>query len=293
MRGLVSIAFAAALVLGAGGAQAGIFGHDKKPAAATDDGAVRQIQQAIDEQRYVDAGRMLDEVLLAGGKDLRLNLLAGDLDLARGHWGDALADYKRGETAPDGLGRAYQGEGIALSMLGRSDEAMETLKKAVAQDPSAWRAWDALGAEYDNRREWTQAESAYEHAMVDSGGSPTVLNNRGYSRLLQRRTEEAVADFVEALRKKPDFAEARTNLRLAMAMKGDYARATAGGAPDEQAALLNNAGFAAALRGDYARAEELLDQAMKVKGEYYARASENMRVVEGLKAQEKPADGPH
>ncbi len=281
-------------VLGASAVQAGIFDRHAAKKPASDDAAVAQIQQAIDEQRYLDAGRMLDQVILGGSKDPRLTLLAGDLDLVHGRWGDALADYKRGETAPNGLGHAYQGEGMALSALGRSDEAMAMLVKAVAQDPMAWRAWDALGVEYDNHKQWTQAEAAYEHAMVDSNGSALVLNNRGYSRLLQRRADEATADFVEALKKKPDFVEARTNLRLAIAMKGDYARATAGGEPADQAALLNNAGFAAAMRGDYAGAEDLLDQAMKAKGEYYARAADNLKVVEGLKAQDKATpDGAH
>lgn len=294
-RTRIAILFAAVAILAAPAAQAGIFGsHDAKKKPATDDAAVAQIQQAIDEQRYLDAGRLLDQVILSGSKDPRLTLLAGNLDLVHSHWGDALADFKRGETAPGELGRAYEGEGIALSALGRSDEAMAMLEKAVAQDPSAWRAWDALGVEYDNHKEWTQAESAYEHAMMDSHASAIVLNNRGYSRLLQRRADEAIADFVEALKKKPDFAEARTNLRLAMAIKGDYTRATAGGEPSEQAVLLNNAGFAAAMRGDYAQAEDLLDQAMKAKGEYYARAADNMKVVEGLKAQDKAApDGAH
>ncbi len=145
------------------------------------------------------------------------------------------------------------------------------MQRAVTEDPSAWRAWNALAGEYDNRREWTQAGAAYDHAFTDSSGAAVVLSNRGYSRLLQGRVDEGVADFVDALKKKPDFAEARTNLRLGLAMKGDYTRAVSGGSPQDQgSALLNNAGFAAALRGDYAQAEDLLDQAMKAKGEYYA-----------------------
>ncbi len=93
-----------------------------------------------------------------------------------------------------------------------------------------------------------------------------------------------------ALHKRPDFAEARTNLRLALAMGGDYERAIAGGSQNEQAALLNNAGFAAAMRGDYAKAEELLGRALTLKSEYYARASENLKIVRALAARsEAPA----
>lgn len=159
------------------------------------------------------------------------------------------------------------------------------LKRAVEADPAAWRAWNALGAEYDKRGLWTQAEDAYGHAFTTSNGAALVLNNRGYSRLLQLRRREAIADLTAALRKKPDFAEARTNLRLALAMDGDYDRAIAGGAPADQAALLNNAGFAAGMRGDYDKAQELLSRAVALKSEYYARASENLKIVRALAAQ--------
>ena len=112
-----------------------------------------------------------------------------------------------------------------------------------------------------------------------------MLNNRGYSRLLQHQRDLAVADFVAALRKKPDLAEARTNLRLALAMGGDYDRAIAGGTASEQAALLNNAGFAATMRGDYTSAEQLLNKALALKSEYYTVASDNLKIVRALSAR--------
>ena len=71
--------------------------------------------------------------------------------------------------------------------------------------------------------------------MEGSGGAAQVLNNRGYSRLLQHRRDEAIADLVAALRKRPDMAEARTNLRLALAMGGDYERAVSGASADDRA----------------------------------------------------------
>lgn len=266
-------------------ADAAILARAAKPAPSVSDAAISEIQRAIDEQRLLDAGRILDEALLGGAKDARLTLLSGDLNLARGRYNAALATYREAEFVPADHARALQGQGLALSMLGRSDEALAILQKAVAEDPSAWRAWNALGSEYDNRAQWSLADAAYEHAMAASGGAAMVLNNRGYSRLLQHRRDEAVSDFVAALQKKPGLAEARTNLRLALAMGGDYDRAIAGGAPADQAILLNNAGFAAGMRGDYAMAEDLLGRAITLKSEYYGRASENLKIVRALAAQ--------
>ena len=254
------------------------------PAAVTNE-AVSQIQQAIDEQRLLDAARMLDAALLAGARDPRLGLLSGDLSLARANYPLALASYRSAQEAPATRPASLQGQGIALSLMGRSGEALAALQAAVRENPAAWRAWNALGSEYDHGGLWTQAEEAYGHAIEASGGAAIALNNRGYSRLLQHRRTESVADLVAALQKKPDFAEARTNLRLALAIGGDYERAIAGGAPNDQAALLNNAGFAAGMRGDYAQAEDLLGRAIKMKSEYYARAAENLKIVRALAAR--------
>jgi Flp pilus assembly protein TadD len=260
------------------------LGRPRAPTAAVTEAQIAQIQRALDEERYVDAGRLLDMAAVGSGADPRLMLLSGDLSLARGHYDDALADFKKVDTPGPTRGSAMEGEGIALSLLGRSDQALAMLQQAVTEDPSAWRAWNALGGEYDSRRDWVRAEAAYDHALTDSGQAPKVLNNRGFSRLLQNRLDDAVADFVAALQKKPDLAAARTNLRLAMAMKGQYDRATTGGTGDDRAALLNNAGYAAMLRGDYPKAEDLFTQAMQAKGVFYGRASANLDMAKSLAA---------
>lgn len=275
-----------ALTLAAHGAEAGLLSRTPKAAAPTvSEANLSDIRHAIDEQRLLDAARMLDQAVLNGVKDPRLAVLGGDLSLARGRYEPALSDYRAAETSPSTLAAALQGQGLTLSLLGRSDEALAMLRRAVSEDPTAWRAWNALGAEYDNRAQWPLAEDAYEHAFASSGGAALVLNNRGYSRLLQHRRDEAVSDLAAALRKKPDFTEARTNLRLALAMGGDYDRAIAGGTPADQAALLNNAGFAAGMRGDYGKAQDLLVRAVALKSEYYARASENLKIVRALAAR--------
>jgi len=278
----------AGLLLLAAPADAGIFGSRPPAASAKSaDAAVALVQQALDEQRLLDADRFLSQAALAGMKDSRLSLLDGELGLMRGHYSDALAPLQEAKKTPATAARALQDEGVALSLLSRSEEAMKSLQEAVAMDASLWRAWNALGAEYDARSRWGDAEAAYDKALAASGDQPIVLNNRGYSRLLQRRRDAAIADLVAALRKRPDFTEARTNLRLALAIGGEYDRAVAGGSSADQAALLNNAGFAAAMRGDYASAEHLLGQAIKAKGEYYTKASSNLRIVQALAADAK------
>lgn len=249
------------------------------PAAAGD------IEHAIDERRFIDAGTMLDTAMLSGVKDPRLILLSGKLDLARSRYDQALTEFRQVEALPAVRADALEGQGLALALSGRTAEALPVLKKTVAEFPGQWRAWNALGGAYDEGRDWTDADDAYAHALAASDAPAMVINNRGYSRLLRNQLDEAAADFVEALRQRPDMEAARTNLRLAMALKGEYGRATAGGDKASEAALLNNAGFAALLRGDYARAESLLQQAIQRKGEYYDLAQANLDLVRQSKAR--------
>jgi Flp pilus assembly protein TadD len=282
----------ALLISGIGAAaQAGIFHHDapKPQAGAVSDAVVDTIGRAIDEQRLADGGRMLDQALLGGATDPRLYVLEGRLSLARGQPGDTLSEVAPALSRPETRADALEYEGIALSLLNRSGEALAVLQKAVTENPSAWRAWNALASEYDRLRDWTQSESAYDHALVDSDGAAIVLNNRGFSRLLQGRLDSARDDFVAALEKKPDLTAARVNLRLEMAMKGDYVRATSAGSTEDQAALLNNAGFAAMTHGDYVTAKDLFTRAIEARGSYYARASDNLAIAESLAATQKSA----
>ena len=268
---------------------AGIFDSElKKPVApvAVSDEVVAQIQGAFDDQRYLDAGRLLDQALLSSSGDARLTYWAGELSLVQGRYQDALTNFGNIKTNPATRALALAGEGIALAKLGRSKDALTSLQIAVKEDPKMWRAWNALGSEYDGRHDWAKAEEAYAQAISGSEGAAIVFNNRGFSRLSQKRTDLAIADFVAALEKKPDLVPARNNLRLAMSMQGEYDRAIKGVSSTDQAAVLNNAGFAAMVRGDYAKAKEFLTQAMKTKNGYYAVAAANLEMTQNLASRQ-------
>ena len=80
---------------------------ETKPVPLSAD-TVAEIQRAIDEERYLDAGNMLDQALVASGGDARLLLLAGPLSLARGRYADALTSFKSIEFGCEGR-RGRQG----------------------------------------------------------------------------------------------------------------------------------------------------------------------------------------
>jgi len=268
--------------------------------ARTDTGAqaiADAVRQALDERRYVDAADLLEKARVAKITSPRLVCLDGELLLAHGQFSDALTMFRGAATDPAEKAHALEGEGLALSMLGKSDQAMDDLKQATAADKSQWRAWNGLGREYDIRHEWKLSQAAYTQALAVAGtdsNHAVVLNNRGYSHLLQNQTTLATADFVAALDKDPALVAARTNLRISMAIEGHYDRAAMTGVGDDRAAVLNNVGLAAVIRGDYREAEKLLNEAIDAKGKYYARASDNLQLAKELEAHaaENPSATP-
>lgn len=287
---LAALALCSAVAAGPVAAK-GLFRKSQPAAVAKQsiEGLLPAIDKALDESRQIDASRLLDTAYASGLQDPRLSLRSGELQLARQRYDDAVRSFSAAETLAPQKARALQGKGVALASLGRADEAIVVLDAAVKADASLWRAWNALAVERDRRKEWAGSEAAYAEALKAPAAGAFVWNNRGYSRLLQGRYEEASADFISALEKDPGLSTARTNLRLSLALRGDYTRATAGSGAEDRGTVLNNAGFAAVLRGDLVQAEVLFHQAIEARGSSYGRAIENLAMVKALQQTQKAA----
>lgn len=290
LRATVAILIASAAAPSMAGPLSHLFSKsDQQHKAGSNDRAemvADQVREALDERRFVDAADLLEKARIDDLKSARLTTLTGETLLAQGRFVDAVPIFRSVESDPSVRPAALEGEGIALSAMGKSDQAFADLKQATTLDKSRWRAWNALAREYDIRHEWKESKLAYAQALAAPGADQAiVLNNRGYSHLLQNQPSEATPDLVAALAKDPDLKAARTNLRIAMAVQGEYDRAATTGAGDDRAAVLNNVGLAAAIRGDYREAERLLAQAIEIKGDNYERASDNLQLAKNLEAR--------
>ncbi len=250
-------------------------------------GTLDLAERALAEERYRDAKQLLERVLMAEPDNARAKLAAAELRLATGAPAPAAEAFETLIDEPQVRTRALQGQGIALMLTGKRAQGLASLEQAVAEDPTLWRAWNALGYYHDSRRDWAAAAECYGKALEGNPDSALIYNNRGFSMLMQERTEESIADLNRAIELDPDFEVAQENLRLALAWSGRYIHAMSGASERDMARLLNNIGFVALMRGDYANAEAYLLRAMEVDAGYNDVASRNLSYLRQVRELDK------
>jgi Flp pilus assembly protein TadD len=99
--------------------------------------------------------------------------------------------------------------------------AKPTLERAKAAAPLNWEILSSLGVVYDYEGQYGQAQEQYDAALFLDPENPTVLNNKALSLAQQGRLEEAVKTMKVATDQPSASAQARQNLALLMALKGD------------------------------------------------------------------------
>jgi Flp pilus assembly protein TadD len=88
--------------------------------------------------------------------------------------------------------------GKLLVQQGRSNDAVQFLRRAVELAPSDWTFYSALGVAYDQLADPVNAKLAYERALALKPGEAAVLNNFGMSRMLAGDAAGARALMVQA-----------------------------------------------------------------------------------------------
>lgn len=240
-------------------------------------------EKALTDGRYGDAGKLLKRVFASEPNNPQGTFLLAELNLATGKPGNASVIFSGIAQAPDARAEAYQGKGVSLMLMGKNAEGSEGLRRAVDKNPDLWRAWNALGAYHDSKGEWGEAETCYQEALNIKPRAALVLNNFGFSKILQGEFDDGIAKLNEALKLEPTLEPARRNLRLAFAWKGKYVHAMAGAEKKDMGQVLNNVGFVALLRGDYTNAESYLLRAVELDRGFNNSASRNLAYLRDMR----------
>ena len=248
---------------------------------------------ALETRRAAQARQLYKSILAQAPDDPEALMGLGEAEVLLGEYPAALDHSRKAVELAGGRAdleaRARQNAGVALLFTGRAAAAEHELAAAVDLDPTAWRAWNALGRARDARDAWEEARAAYEKALELAPDQGAVLNNFGMSKLNAGDFDGAAALFVRALEASPDLAVAETNLRLALALSGRYEEALAGVDAEDKPDALNNAGYAALLRGDYAQARALFLQAIDASPGFYESARSNLRFLDSVEKRQSPA----
>jgi Flp pilus assembly protein TadD len=242
------------------------------------------VEKALDEERLHDAQVLLERYVFTFPDDPRGKLATAELRLAHGNTGGAMQVFRTLVDEPTVAADARQGFGITLILVGDLEVAYKELSAAVDEDPTLWRAWNAIGAYHDAHDDWPKAEDAYRRALAVQPNEPIILNNLGFSLLMQDKIDEALRPLQEAMRLAPELPQVKTNVRLAYARKGEYRRAVSGSSSDvELAKALNNVGYIALLKGDYTLAEAYFLRAMEADPTFNEVAWRNLNLLKSLR----------
>jgi Flp pilus assembly protein TadD len=144
-------------------------------------------------------------------------LTAGNNDLALRLADDLLT---RDPADTDALTR----RGIALTALGRLDEARESLRKAAAGASRNVRTLLALGR-VQLPVDPAAAEAEFDLVLKQDSQNAAALNNLGIARDLQGHHTEAETAYRAALAIQPEMTAAQVNLALCLAMRGQGSEA--------------------------------------------------------------------
>ena len=149
----------------------------------------------------------------------RAQILAniGRLYLKGGHYEKAVWEYQKALGIDPQLASAYNGLGLAYTMLERYSEAVIAQRKALELQPDLAKAYAGLGLTYFRQNVLKSALEHYRHAVALD---PEFLEARlkiGIILLNQERYTEAIDTYLAILDIKPNDPEVYYNLGLCYA----------------------------------------------------------------------------
>lgn len=169
-------------------------------------------------------------------------------------------------------------EMIATSYLklGNLNQAESWFARAVHEDDTRWPSWNGLGVVRDLQGKGQDARGYYHHALHLSPRNPKIINNLGYSYVLEGDHITGEGVFREGLRDFPENQYLSTNLAIALSWQGRKKEAIQYFELSmDRADARNNAGYIAMLDKRHQEAEQLFIQAKQESLYYNSRIHKN------------------
>jgi len=139
----------------------------------------------------------------------------GMIFVQRGNLDEAIPEFQQAIELEPAFADAYNKLGAALASRGRLDEAIENFSKAIEVNPTYSSAHANLGSAYEQQGRLIEAITEYALAIQSTADTTMAAQTHfKLGRLLAKtgKRKEAAENFKEALRLKPDFAQAQQAL---------------------------------------------------------------------------------
>jgi len=169
----------------------------------------------INIEEYSEARQHLEQCLRSGQETVPVSFYRGICDLGEGKAESAMAHFLealRMGPSRDDLSRVLFNIGTCLKELGRLDEAIEMLEKAVEVDPEDLANHNLLGFCYYTTKRHQQAVVCFRRAVEIEPTSAIDWANLASNLRDLGKTEEAVAMYEKALSLDPTIGFARVSL---------------------------------------------------------------------------------
>lgn len=135
-----------------------------------------------------------------------LAVILNDRGLLRYRNGDAqsaLADYDAAIAADQGLGTAYYNRGLALTQLGRLEQAIDSFGEAGKRVPDRAVIWHSRGAARMMTGDVAAALPDFDRALTLDPKMALAWGYRGVAHVRLGEIEKGIADLKESLRLDP------------------------------------------------------------------------------------------
>jgi tetratricopeptide (TPR) repeat protein len=169
----------------------------------------------------------------------------------------------------------------SLFEMKRPTEAIAALE-AHPRETADYHSW--LGLIRDSTGGWTAGEPSHRKAIELAPAQDGLHNNLGYNLLMQKKGEEAAAEFREALRLNPASQVARNNLGLALASTNTQQALASWQAASDPATAHSNLAAVWIEKGNYPEARKELAVALGYNKSHPA-ALRNLQLVAQLDGQ--------
>jgi tetratricopeptide (TPR) repeat protein len=140
-----------------------------------------------------------------------------------GLWRDSLTLFTSALASGHESSVALNNLGIALTELGRPDDALPHLLRAVELDDDDAEAWFNLGNAYAAEGAFVTACRAYERSLELDDKRFKAWNNLGLARLFQGDAAGAEQAWRQSIRIRPHFSDAQLNLAKLLLSRGALA----------------------------------------------------------------------